>query len=134
MWRAIFMAKYRIRLALLVLGILLGVALSGTAQMGLDPSRVPKAFLSGNDWLALARTPQETYAMGVIDGLDLASVMKPQSLFWINPCVTGMSSDQIRAMLSAEIAVKPGERHLLKVHEAMYRAIWKACRAEEKGQ
>lgn len=122
------MFKHILRGWLLVLGLLLGIALSVTAEMGLDEARVPKAFFTGNDWLGLSKTEQSTYAMGVVDGLDLAATLKPQSLFWINPCVAGMTSDQIRAMLKAEMDARPQERHLLMVHRAMYQALWKACR------
>ena len=112
----------------LILGILLGIALTSTAEMGLDEARAPKGFISGNDWLGLNTVAQTTYAMGVVDGLDLAATLKTPGLFWINPCVTGMNSDQIRDMLKVELDARPGERHLPMVHQAMYRALSKACR------
>jgi hypothetical protein len=126
------MGKHIVALLLVMLGVLLGVALSVTAEMGLDEARVPKGFFSGNDWLGLSKTEQATYAMGVVDGLDLAATLKGPGLFWINPCVTGMTSDQVRAMLKAELDARPGERHLLLVHRAMYQALWKACRHNSK--
>jgi hypothetical protein len=126
------MLKRLLAPSLLVLGMLLGVALSVTAQMGLDEARVPKGFITGNDWLGLSKTEQAVYAMGVIDGMDIAAMLKPQTLFWINPCVTGMTSDQVRAMLKGELEARPGERHLLMVHRAMYQALWKACRRTDE--
>ena len=126
------MFKHVLGISLLMLGMLLGIALSVAAMMGLDEARVPKGFFSGNDWLGLNRTEQATYAMGVIDGLDLAAILKPQGLFWINPCVTGMTSDQVRAMLKGELDARPGERHLLMVHRSMYQALWKACRPSDE--
>jgi hypothetical protein len=110
--------------------ILLGMALTGTAQVEIDPAMVPQSFLSGKDWRGLSKGEQQAYAIGVVDGLDLAFAYGRQgtNLAWINPCVTGMASDQVRAMLGAEIDANPGEWHLLMVHRAMYRALWKACR------
>jgi hypothetical protein len=122
------MLKYILGLAPLILGLLLGIALSSTAEMGLDEARAPNGFISGNDWLGLNKTEQATYAMGVADGLDLAATLKTPGLFWINPCVAGMTSDQLRAMLKAELDARPGERHLPMVHRAVYQALWKACR------
>jgi hypothetical protein len=122
------MFKHFLGLAPLILGILLGMAFSSTAEMGLDEARVPKGFLSGNDWLGLNTTAQTTYAMGVVDGLDLAATLKTPGLFWINACVAGMSSDQVQAMLKMELDTRPGERDLPMVHRAMYQALWKACR------
>jgi hypothetical protein len=122
------MLKYIRGLAPLVFGLLLGTALSSTAEMGLDEAHVPKGFMSGNDWLGLNKTEQATYAMGVADGLDLAATLKTPGLFWINPCVAGMTSDQIRDILKAELDARPSERHLLMVHRALYQALWKACR------
>jgi hypothetical protein len=34
----------------------------------------------------------------------------------------------MRDMLKAELDARPGERHLLMVHRAVYQALWKACR------
>jgi hypothetical protein len=114
---------------LLVVGFLLSIAQAG-AQVESDPALVPKSFLSGNDWRGLSKGEQQAYAVGVVDGLDLASAYGKQgtNLAWINPCVTGMSSDQVRAMLHAEIDANPGEWNLLTVHQSMYRALKKACR------
>lgn len=103
------MLKYILGLAPLVLGLLLGTALSSTAEMGLDEAHVPKGFMSGNDWLGLNKTEQATYAMGVADGLDLAATLKTPGLFWINPCVAGMTSDQIRDILKAELDARPSD-------------------------
>lgn len=122
------MVKYMLGLAPVILGLLLGIAFSSRAEMGLDDARVPKGFMSGNDWLGLHNTEQATYAMGVVDGLDLAATLKTPGLFWINPCVAGMTSDQLRAMLKAELDARPGERHLPMLHRAVYQALWKACR------
>jgi hypothetical protein len=102
----------------------------GGAQAEGDPPLVPKSFLSGKDWLGLSKGEQQAYAVGVIDGLDLAFAYEKQGkdLNWINPCVTGKSSDQVRDMLKAEIDAHPGEWNLLTVHQAMYRALKQSCR------
>ena len=123
------MVRIVVGLGILVVGFLLGIARGGT-QVEIDPALVPKSFLSGNDWRGLSKGEQQAYAVGVVDGLDLAFVYGKHgtSLAWINPCVTGMASDQVRAMLRAEIDANPGEGNLLTVHQAMYRALWKACR------
>jgi hypothetical protein len=122
------MVRNIVRLGILVVGFLLGIA-QGGAQVEIDPALVPKSFMSGKDWRALSKGEQQAYAVGVIDGLDLAFAYEKHgtNLAWINPCVTGMSSDQVRAMLLAEIDANPGEWNLLTVHQSMYRALRKAC-------
>lgn len=114
---------------LLVVGILLSTG-QGRAQLEMDPSLVPKGFLSGKDWRGLSKREQQAYAVGVVDGLDLAFAQGKQGidLGWINACATGMSSDQVRAMLKAEIDANPAELNQLTVHQAMYRALKKSCR------
>jgi len=116
-------------LELVVVGILL-ITTQGGAQVEMDPTLLPKSFLSGKDWRGLGKGEQQAYAVGVVDGLDLAFAYGKQGtdLGWINACVTGMSSDQVRAMLGAEIDANPGEWHLLTVHQAMYHALKKSCR------
>jgi hypothetical protein len=123
------MARIIVGLGILMVGFLLGIA-QGGAQVEMDPALVPKSFLTGKDWRGLSKGEQQAYAVGVVDGLDLAFAYEKQgtNLAWINPCVTGMSSDQVRAMLLAEIDANPGEWNLLTVHQSMYRALRKACR------
>lgn len=122
------MVRNIVRLGILVVGFLLGIA-QGGAQVEIDPALVPKSFMSGKDWRALSKGEQQAYAVGVIDGLDLAFAYEKHgtNLAWINPCVTGMSSDRVRAMLLAEIDANPGEWNLLTVHQSMYRALRRAC-------
>jgi hypothetical protein len=124
------MVRRIIGLELLVVAILLSIPQVG-AQMEMDLTVVPKSFLSGKDWRGLSKGEQQAYAVGVVDGLDLAVAYGKQGtdLGWISACVTGMSSDQARAMLGAEIDANPGEWHLLTVHQAMYRALKKSCGA-----
>ena len=123
------MVRNIVGLAMLIVGFLLGIA-QGGAQIEIDPALVPKSFMSGKEWRGLSKGEQQAYAVGVIDGLDLAFAYGKQgtSLAWINPCVTGMSSEQVRAMLLVEIDANPGEWNLLTVHQSMYRALRKACK------
>src|SRR5574342_248106 len=123
------MGRNIVGFGLLVLGFVLGIA-QGGAQVEIDPALVPKSFMSGKDWRGLSKGEQQAYAVGVVDGLDLAFAYGKQgtNLAWINPCVTGMSSDQVRAMLVEEVNTNPGEWNLLTVHQSMYRALRKACR------
>lgn len=113
----------------IVVGILLCIFLVG-AQLETDPSLVPKGFLTGKDWRDLSKGEQQAYAVGVVDGLDLAYAQGKQGidLGWINACVTGMSSEQVRAMLKADLDANPEEWNLLMVHQSMYRALKKSCR------
>ena len=122
------MDKRIIKLGMVVVGILLSTA-QGNAQLEMDPTLVPKSFLSGKDWRGLSKGEQQAYAVGVVDGLDLAFAQGKQGidLSWINSCVTGMSSDQVRAMLKAEIDANPAEWNLFTVHQAMHRALKKSC-------
>ena len=123
------MVRSIVGLGLLVVGFLLGIA-HGGAQVEIDPALLPQSFLSGKDWRGLSKGEQQAYAVGVVDGLDLAFAYGKQgtNLAWINPCVAGMSSDQVSAMLRMEIDANPGEWNLLTVHQAMYHALRKACR------
>src|SRR5437763_15771806 len=97
------MVRNIVGFGLLVVGILLGIALSGTAQVEVDAALLPQSFLSGEDWRGLSKGEQQTYAIGVVDGLDLAFAYgrRGTNLAWLNPCVTGMASEQVRAMLQA---------------------------------
>jgi hypothetical protein len=74
-----------------------------------------------------------TSSMWMIRGMPptitfLVSLLKTPSLFWINPCVAGMTSDQVRTMLKADLDARPGDGHLPMVHRAVYQILWKACR------
>lgn len=123
------MDKRIIGLAMMVVGAVLSIS-QGNAQVEMDPTLVPKSFLSGKDWRGLSKGEQQAYAVGVVDGLDLAFAQGKQGidLSWINACVTGMSSDQVRTMLKEDIDANPGEWNLYTVHQAMYRALKKSCR------
>lgn len=123
------MVRSIVGLGLLMVVFLLGIS-QGWAQGEIDAALVPKSFMSGKDWRGLSKGEQQAYAVGVVDGLDLAFAYGKQgtNLGWINPCVTGMSSDQVRAMLLAEIDANPEEWKLLTVHQSMYRALRKNCR------
>jgi hypothetical protein len=116
------------RLGLLMGGFLLTSA-PVEAQMEMNAELAPKSFLTGKDWKGLSKGEQQAYAVGVVDGLDLASAYGKQGtdLGWINACVTGMSSDKVRAMLRSEIDAHPEEWNRLTVHQAMYRALKKSC-------
>jgi hypothetical protein len=94
-----------------------------------DSDFTPKSFISGKDWKALSKGEQQAYAVGVVDGLDLASAYnkKKVDLSWIDTCVTGISSEQVRAMLAAEIDANPDEWNRLTVHQAMFRALRNSC-------
>jgi hypothetical protein len=122
------MVKRIIGSGLLLMGVLLSTA-QGDAQFNRDSDSLPKSFLSRKDWRGLSKGEQQAYAVGVVDGLDLAYAygQKKIDLAWIDACVTGMSSEQVRAMLRAEIEANPDEWNRLTVHEAMYRALKKSC-------
>lgn len=113
----------------LILTVMLITAATALAQLGLDAARVPKGFITGKDWLGLSKTEQQLYAIGVVDGLDLASRVTDtrMSLSWINQCVAGMSANQIRLWLKKEVEASPDDSGRLMVHWAMYRALEKTC-------
>ena len=117
-----------IGLGLLLTGILLSAG-KGGAEFERDSEDMPKSFMSGKDWKALSKGEQQAYAVGVVDGLDLAYAYnkKKVDLSWINSCVSGISSEQVRAMLATELDANPGEWNRLTVHQAMFRALKKSC-------
>ena len=112
-----------------ILALMLIITATAVAQLGLDAARVPKGFITGKDWLGLSKTEQQLYAIGVVDGLDLASRMTDQrmSLSWINQCVAGMSANQVRLWLKKEVEAAPDEWPRLTVHWVMYRALETHC-------
>jgi hypothetical protein len=122
------MVRSIIGFGLLLIGIVLSAA-QGSAQFERPSESVPQSFMSGKDWRGLSKGEQQAYAIGVVDGLDLAFAhgKREVDLGWINACVTGMSSEQVRAMLGAEIEANPDEWNRLTVHQAMYRALKKYC-------
>jgi hypothetical protein len=117
-------------LGLLMVGMV--SAASEAALIDMNQTVMPKSFLSGKDWRGLSKGEQQAYAVGVIDGLDLAFAYARQGadLKWVNACAAGMSSDQARAMLEAELAANPAAWNELTVHQAMYRALKHACRSK----
>jgi hypothetical protein len=117
-----------IGLGLVLIGILLSAG-QGGAQFERDSEATPKSFISGKDWKALSKGEQQAYAVGVVDGLDLAYAYnrKKVDLSWINSCVSGISSEQVRAMLAAEIDAHPDEWNRLSVHQSVFQALKKSC-------
>lgn len=65
------MIRNFVGLAILMVGFLLGIV-QGGAQVEIDSALIPKSFMSGKDWRGLSKGEQQSYAVGVIDGLDLA--------------------------------------------------------------
>jgi len=65
------MVKRIIGSGLLLMGVLLSTA-QGDAQFNRDSDSLPKSFLSRKDWRGLSKGEQQAYAVGVVDGLDLA--------------------------------------------------------------
>ena len=122
------MVRRIIGLGLLLTGILLSAG-QGGAQFERDSEAAPKSFMSGKDWRALSKGEQQAYAVGVVDGLDLgyAYHKKKIDLSWINACISGINSEQVRAMLAAEIDANPEELNRLTVHQAMFRALKNSC-------
>jgi hypothetical protein len=122
------MLRCRIFAGPAILGALL-ITTAAVAQLGLDAARIPKGFISGKDWRDLTKTEQQLYAIGVVDGLDLAARMTDprMSLSWINQCVAGMSANQVRLWLKKEVDATPDEWPGLMVHWAMYRALDNNC-------
>jgi hypothetical protein len=117
-----------IKLGLLLTGILLSAG-QGHAQFERDSEAAPKSFMSGKDWRGLSKGEQQAYAVGVVDGLDLAYAYSKSTidLSWINSCITGISSEQVRALLAAELDAHPDEWNRLTVHQAMFRALKDSC-------
>ena len=120
-----------IALGVLLTGILFSAGQGGAQfeRFERDSESTPRSFISGKDWKALSKGEQQAYAVGVVDGLDLAYAYntKKIDLSWIDACVTGISSEQIRAMLAAELDANPDEWNRLTVHQAMFRALKKSC-------
>ena len=122
------MLRTIIGVGLLLTGILLSAS-QGGAQFERDSEVTSKSFISGKDWRELSKGEQQAYAVGVVDGLDLAYAYTKNKtdLSWINTCVTGISSEEVRAMLAAEIDANPEEWNRLIVHQSMFRALKNSC-------
>ncbi len=90
---------------------------------------VKNGFGTGLIWRGMSYEEKQGYAMGVVDGILLAAgVDGPRSrLSWVGPCVVGMRSDQVVAMISREVEAQPGTWHLYTLHATAYRALLTAC-------
>jgi len=89
---------------------------------------VPEGFWKGNDWRASDDEARTGYAMGIIDGIILASAIERSgsSLAWVSPCTKGMRNDQIRAIIQKELDKNPEKRHL-PMNIITYKALRNVC-------
>jgi hypothetical protein len=93
-----------------------GAGVSGTAfSSEIIPMEIQlkSGFLNGNDFRDYTNTEQINYVMGVIDGFYLGVAFKGKVNFsqWIDKCVEGMRSDQVKAMIEKFMNENPQVWH-----------------------
>jgi hypothetical protein len=96
---------------------------------------IKSGFMTGNEFLALSRSVQSTYAMGLVDGMLLAPLFKAPkaNMYWLETCTVGMTNEQVTAILRKELESNPATWHYA-VHSAMYRAMLEVCPGSPKNK
>jgi len=107
--------------------LLLGIGEASAVPPG-HYVEIKNGFVTGQDYLDMDEAQREAYAIGVVDGLLLAPFLAHAASAgtWPAPCVTGMTSRQVAAMLANELQRNPGAWHQ-SAHTSMYKALLAAC-------
>ena len=73
------------------------------------PVSIKEGFVSGNEFRSLSHEAKRGYAIGVIDGLFLAPFFDApkEELRWIERCATGMTDEQVMAILEKFLRDNP---------------------------
>lgn len=73
------------------------------------PISIKTGFISGNDFRSLSREAKRAYAMGLIDGWFVAPFFDApkEELRWIEHCTTGMTDEQVVAILEKFLRDNP---------------------------
>ncbi len=112
------------RKTLFVLVLLLVVAGLGYAEpKQLFP--IKEGFLTGNSYRELSHSGKLGYAMGILDGIFLSPMFDaPKTeLQWIERCATGMTGEQVVAVLNRFVSDNPA-----RWHESMNILAWVALK------
>jgi len=81
-----------------------------------DPVAIKSGFHTGNSYRALGPTSKRNYLAGFVDGAFIAPLFDaPKTeLRWIERCVTGMTDEQLVAVVDKWLAENP-----VRWHESM---------------
>ena len=93
-----------------------------------QPVAIHNGFLTGQDFRNLTEAGKRSYAAGLVDGMLLAPfVGAPKArLEWLETCVTGMSDEQVAAIISKFVRDNPARWHE-PLHVQFYAAVKQAC-------
>jgi hypothetical protein len=97
---------------LFVLTAMLSVALMGSVSRA-EGVRVPNAFMTGQQYLALSASSRATYIMGLLDGIFVGPLFGASEarVLAVQTCLQGRNNVQIAAILSKYIQDKPERWH-----------------------
>lgn len=89
---------------------------------------IQSGFLKGQAYMDLPAVERSTYAIGVLDGMELAPLLGAPSsrVAWVGQCSVGMTSPQVMAILDKHLREHPEEWHQ-SAHVALFRAMKAAC-------
>lgn len=93
-----------------------------------QPVLVHNGFITGQQFRDLPELRRRSYAAGIVDGALLAPLMgaPKASVTWFESCATGMTDDQIAAIISKFVNDNPARWHE-PVHTQFYAAMRQAC-------
>lgn len=119
--------------ALFVAAFIATVAVVSTApsvSRSAESVWVPRGLLTGQQYLDLDDDEQGYYALGLIDGMLVAPLLRaPASeVRWLRECLTGMTGRQLAAILASHLRDHP-EKRQDDVHVPMLAAMRAACGA-----
>ena len=109
--------------------ILLAGSLAANAGGEDGELSIKSGFITGQQFLDMSSQDQNSYAMGVVDGMFLAPFFQGQrgQQAWLERCVTGMSADQIATILQLKLWQTPESWHY-SAHTSLYNALIRACK------
>lgn len=85
-------------------------------------------FITGQKFRDLSELQKRSYAAGMLDGMLLAPLFgaAKERTGWFEACVTGMSDEQLAAILSKYLSDNPTRWHE-SVHLLFYSALHSTC-------
>lgn len=99
------------------------------ASGGIDqPVSIHDGFMTGQRFRDLPEMSRRAYAAGLVDGMLLAPLVgAPKAgLKWFESCATGMTDEQVAAIISKFVNDNPARWHE-PLHAQFYAAMRQAC-------
>ena len=88
---------------------------------------IKKGFYNGNDFRNKSSTLRLYYVMGVLDGLMAGQLIDTDDdLNWLSGCISGMTNEQVRAIVEKYLKAHPEEWHQ-NMNVLVVRALMNVC-------